>query len=94
MDGSEVRKHWGWTKVLKTLRMHKKDIDFQDAAAAKEKYNSVEAFAEHFSYRKGNKQILFKNPAYIARQFRKLEGSPRFWDYIEEDGELEEVDQS
>jgi hypothetical protein len=87
-----VRKRWGWTKVFKALRLHKKDIDLEDAALAKRKYGSIEAFAEYFSYRKGNKRILYKSPAHIARQFRKLEGSPRFWDYIEEDEELEEVD--
>jgi hypothetical protein len=73
--------------------MHKKDIDFADAAMAKRKYSDTEAFAEHFSYRKGNKRMLFKSLAHIARQYRRLEGAPRFWDYIEEDEELEEVNQ-
>jgi hypothetical protein len=89
-----VRKRWGWTKVLKALRIHKKDIDFADAAMAKRKYSEIEEFSEYFSYRKGNKRIPLKSTAHIARKFRMLEGTPRFWDYIEEDEELEEINQS
>ena len=64
--------------MLKALRMNKKDIDLADVAMAKRKYNDAETFAKHFSYRKGNKQILFKSSAHIARQFRRLEKAPRF----------------
>jgi hypothetical protein len=88
-----LRKRWGWTKILKALKNQKKEIDSFDAAVAREKHRSIDAFTEHFSYRKGNKMILFKKDAHIARQLRRLQGSPRFWDYIEEDEELEEVEQ-
>lgn len=50
---------------------------------ARDKYDFSEAFAEHFSYSKGNKLPPLKNPAHIASILRKLEDNPQFWDYVQ-----------
>lgn len=81
----QERVRFKWTKLLKTLRQLKRNVDAADVDKARDKYGFGEAFAEHFSYRKGNKLLPLKNPAHIARKFRKLEGNPQFWDYVEEE---------
>jgi hypothetical protein len=70
---------------LSILKKTKKEVDIFDSVRATHLYKDPKAFAEHFSYRKGNKLILLKNPSHIARQLRKMEGCPRFWDYADED---------
>jgi len=89
-EGEVARKRWKWSKILKALKLFKKTTDLSDAAEAIETY-SVEKFAKHFSYRKGNKMVTMKNPTHIARIYRKLKGHPRYWDYDEEE-ECQEVD--
>ena len=89
-EEEDDRKKWKWTKILKALKLFKKTTDLSDAAEAIETY-SVEKFAKHFSYRKGNKMVTMKNPTHIARIYRKLKGHPRYWDYDEEE-ECQEVD--
>jgi hypothetical protein len=66
------------------LKLTKKMTDEADVARAKDKYKSPQEFAEHFSYRKGSKSVVLKKPAHIARKFRELEGSPAFWDYVDD----------
>jgi hypothetical protein len=69
---------------LKELKKFKKFTDIGDAEEAKETY-SKEEFEKNFSYRKGKKTVLMTNPFHVARQFRKLKETPRFWDYPEEE---------
>ena len=81
--------------MLKALRQQRRNADVEDAAQARVQYDDAKTFAEHFSYRKGNKQISLTSTASIARQFRKMNDRPRYWDLIakEEEEELEEIDQ-
>ena len=81
--------------MLKALRQQRHNADVEDAAQARFQYDTAEAFAEHFSYRKSNRLISFTSTASIARQFRKINNKPRHWDLIaaEEEEELEETDQ-
>ena len=80
--------------MLKALKQQRQNADIDDAAQARIQYDNAETFAEHFSYRKGNKQISLTNIASIARQFRKINNRPRYWDLIaKEEEELEEIDQ-
>lgn len=67
------------------LRQLKRNVDAEDVDRARDKYGFGEAFAQQFSYRKGNKMLLLKNPAHIAWRFRKIENNPQFWDYAEEE---------
>lgn len=67
------------------LKKTKKEVDIYDSERAKRLYKDPTVFAEHFSYRKGNKLVPLKNPSHIARQLRKIEECPRFWDYADED---------
>ena len=82
---SQERVHFKWTKLLKTLRQLKRNVNAADVNKARDKYGFDQAFAEYFFYRKGNKLLPLKNSAYIARKFQKLEGNPQFWDYVEEE---------
>jgi hypothetical protein len=91
-NGQEERKQWSWTKVLKALKKFKKITDISDAEEARELYDDEE-FAKHFSYRKGKKMVLMKDPIRIARQYRKLKNAPRFWDYVEEEEKEEEEEE-
>lgn len=94
-DGKGPRKRWSYTVVLKALRQQRQNADVEDAAKARIQYNTAETFAKHFSYRKGNRQILLTSTTTIARQFRKMNNRPRYWDLIaeEEEEESEEIDQ-
>jgi hypothetical protein len=69
------------------LKTTKRITDDADAARAREKYRTQQEFAQCFSYRKGSKTVVLKKPAHIARKLRELEGSPAFWDYVDEIGE-------
>ena len=89
-DGDGPRKRFTWTKILTALKNMKKEVDIWDMERANALYKDPEAFAEHFSYRKGNKLVPFKSTSHIARQFRKMEGKPRFWDYADEEEECVE----
>jgi len=69
--------------------MQKKNADTESVAEAKHIYGyDTEEFKKLFSYRKGNKLIPYKNEASIARQYRKMENKPRYWDHFDE--EIEE----
>lgn len=70
---------------MAALKNTKKEVDIWDAQRAKRLYQDPKVFAEHFSYRKGNKLVLLKSTSHIARQLRKIEGNPRFWDYVDEE---------
>ena len=90
------RKRWSYTIVLKALKQQRHNADVEDAAQARVRYNSASTFAEHFSYRtEGNRQIPLMSTASIARQFRKINNRPQYWDLIaeEEQEESEEIDQ-
>ena len=89
------RKRWSYTIVLKALKQQRHNADVEDAAQARVRYNSASTFAEHFSYRKGNRQIPLTSTASIARQFRKIYNRPQYWDLIaeEEEEESEEINQ-
>ena len=89
------RKRWSYTIVLKALKQQRHNADVEDAAQARVRYNSASTFVEHFSYRKGNRQIHLTSTASIARQFRKINNRPQYWDLIaeEEEEESEEIDQ-
>ena len=73
-----MRKRWSYTVVLKALRKQRHNADVEDAALARIQYNTKEAFAKHFSYRKGNKQISFTSTTSIIQQFRKMNNRPRY----------------
>src|SRR5436190_20807249 len=93
-DGPRMR--WSYTIVLKALKQQRHNADVEDAAQARVRYNSASTFAEHFSYRtEGNRQIPLMSTASIARQFRKINNRPQYWDLIaeEEEEESEEIDQ-
>ena len=82
--------------MLKALKQQRHNADVEDAAQARVRYNSASTFAEHFSYRtEGNRQIPLMSTASIARQFRKINNRPQYWDLIaeEEEEESEEIDQ-
>ena len=74
---------------MNILKKFKKDTDDWDAERARKEYKK-EKFVQYFSYRKGNKTIPLKSVSRIARQFRNLKRTPRFWDYAEEKDEAEE----
>ena len=84
------RKRWSYTIVLKALKQQRHNADVERV-----RYNSASTFAEHFSYRKVNRQIPLISMASITRQFRKINNRPQYWDLIaeEEEEELEEIDQ-
>ena len=94
-DEKKARKRWSYTVVLKALKQQRQNADKEDAMQARSQYGNAKMFTEHFSYRKGNRQISFTSTASIARQFRKINNKPRYWDLIaaEEEEELEETDQ-
>ena len=81
--------------MLKAPKQQRHNADVEDAAQVRVRYNSVSTFVEHFSYRKGNRQIPLTSTASIARQFRKINNRPQYWDLIveEEEEESEEIDQ-
>jgi hypothetical protein len=95
-DENGPRKNWPWTKVLKGLKFQRQQIDDFDTKRARITFHGKDdEWNTHFSYRKGSKLVPLKAEAQIARRFRAIEGSPRFWDYVEEvegedgDGESE-----
>ena len=90
-NGDGLRKRFTWTKILTTLKKTRKEVDIWDAERVKRLYKDPKMFAEHFSYRKGNKLTLLKSVSHIARQLRKIEGSPRFWDYADEEEDCIEL---
>jgi hypothetical protein len=72
------------------LRNLRKIVDETDVQRAKEIYNEVE-FAAQFSYRKGNRTLILRKPALIARKLRRIQNErPRFWDYPEDEEEENE----
>src|SRR6266480_5892333 len=89
-DGNGPRKQWTWTKIMNDLKLLKKMTDNVDTQIARETYSDPVEFINHISYRKGKKFIPFSKPTHITRQFRKMNGSPRFWDLIYEDEHQED----
>ena len=83
------RKRWTWTKIMNDLKLLKKTTDNVDAQTARDLYSDPIEFINHFSYRSGKKLIPFSKPTHIAWHFRKINGSPRFWDLIYEEEQQE-----
>jgi len=83
------------TEATEALKQQRHNADVEDAAHARVRYNIASTFTEHFSYRKGNRQIPLTSMASIARQLRKINNRPQYWDLIaeEEQEESEEIDQ-
>lgn len=75
---------------MNDLKLLKKTTDNADAQKAREIYSDPIEFTDRFSYRKGKKLIPFSKQTHIARQFRKMNGSPRFWDLIYEEDQQED----
>ena len=72
----QERIRFKWTRILKILRQLKQNVDAADVDRVRDRYGFSEAFSEHFFYRKGNKLLPLKNPAYIAWKLQKMEGNP------------------
>ena len=86
-DEDGPRKNWSWTRVIKALRLQRKEINDIDTRTAKIAFHGRNAEWEtEFSYRKGSKMVPLKKDAEIARRFRAIESRPSFWDYVEDDG--------
>ena len=69
------------------MRKQRQTTDELDAEKAKMQYNTPDLFAQHFSYRKGNKQIVLTTNSSIARQYRKINKEYQYWDSFEEEEE-------
>ena len=72
------------------LKVLKKMTDITDAQIARDTYSDPTEFINYFSYCKGKKLIPFSKATHITQQFRKINGSIKFWDLIYEEEQQED----
>ena len=70
-----------WSEVVRHARKIRNRIDDEDAKSARAEYIGQEPdFDQLFSYRKGNKVIIYSTTQAIARRYREIKAIPRPWD--------------